>query len=280
VVIGKPERQCLVDGDILQYEIGFAAEANWKHKHPEAPLEWLIDNPPPFDVAEEQLLYKIKHIEEQCEATEPSIFFFTGKENFRFEIAKTVPYKSGRSQKPYHYKNIGAYLTGLYPYKVQHNLEADDLLCIEQRTSDGRTIICSRDKDLRAVVGWHYGWELGNQPQFGPFEVSDFGFIRLSENRKKLSGWGLKWFLAQCLMGDPTDSIPGIPKFGVVSAWEVLDGVGNYEDGLLAVKKVYQDRMGDKAAEYLAEQGQLLWMTRELFEDQPILWNPEEIYEV
>lgn len=273
--------KCLIDADILQYEIGFASESYWKHLHPEASLEWLADNPPPWEIAEEQLLSRIATIEDECEATEPSTFYFSGKENFRYQIAVSQPYKSGRGFKPFHYKNIGAFLRGLYPYREASNLEADDLIGIESRTcttEERRGIICTRDKDLRALAGWHYGWELGKQARIGPLLVADFGSLCLSDCRKKLSGFGLKWFLAQCIMGDVTDSIPGIVGSGISAAYRALNDVSSYAEGLEVVRGLYQ-RKG-YPPEYLLEQGRLLWMTRELHEDgSPVLWDSEKIYE-
>ena len=262
-------KRCLIDSDILAYELGFASEASWKYSHPEASFEWLIDNPPPFDVAEEQLLFKIAHIEETCGATEPSLFFFTGATNFRNEIAKTQKYKARPSHKPYHYKNIKAYIKGIYPFREMEGLEADDLLAMFQ--SD-ETIICSRDKDLRQVAGWHFGWELNLQPQFGPYFVDGYGHIEL-DSKKKLRGWGPKFFLAQCITGDTVDSIPGLPNKGPKKALEALDGTSTYAEGLEAVREAYKPFGGD---DYLLEQGRLLHMTRELHEDgSPVLWEIE-----
>lgn len=272
--------KCLIDSDILQYEVAFAAESHWKALHPEASPEWLADYPPDWDFVEEKLLNRIRNIEDECEATEPSVFYFSGKQNFRYDIAKTVAYKSGRGQKPFHYRNIGAFLKGLYPYRQEHNLEADDLLAIESRVvgEGGRNIICSRDKDLRSVAGWHYGWELGKQPRFGPFLVEGYGDLRLSDCRKKLTGWGNKFFLLQCLTGDATDTIPGLPKCGIVSAYDLLHRTSSYEEGLGVVRGEYQRR--GYSEEYLLEQGQLLWMTRELHPDgSPVLWCSECVYE-
>jgi DNA polymerase-1 len=272
--------RCLIDADILQYEIGFASEAYWKHLHPEASLEWLVDNPPPWEIAEAQLLGRIQTIEDECEATEPSTFYFSGKKNFRYEIAVSTPYKAGRGYKPYHYKNIGAFLNGLYECRRVECLEADDLIGIEYKphSEAGRDIICTRDKDLRALSGWHYGWELGKQPRFGPTLVAGYGVLELSRDRKKLSGYGLKWFLAQCLTGDTTDSIPGVAKCGVVAAYDLLNETSSYEEGLGVVRGQYL-RKGYSEA-YLLEQGRLLWMTRELNPDgSPVLWCSECIYE-
>jgi 5'-3' exonuclease len=153
-------------------------------------------------------------------------------------------------------------------------MEADDLLAIEQTKRPEETIICTRDKDLRAVRGWHYGWELGNQPSFGPEFVEETGYIRLSSDRKSIKGTGLLFFYSQCLTGDKVDSIPGLEGCGPVKAFETLDGCVDSHDAFKRVLEAYRGVYGPDAEERLLEQGRLLWMTRELHEDgSPVLWE-------
>src|ERR1700744_4743451 len=102
--------QCLIDSDILFYEIGFGAQAHWKALHPDS------NDPPPFDMVEDMLLNRIAHIERTAGASEKSIFFITGKGNFRNQIAKKRPYKDRPGNKPFHYANIKAYIQGNYEY--------------------------------------------------------------------------------------------------------------------------------------------------------------------
>jgi 5'-3' exonuclease len=152
-------------------------------------------------------------------------------------------------------------------------------MSIEQTLRGDETIICTRDKDLRSVDGWHYGWELGEQPSFGPFRVDGYGAIHLSDDRKKITGYGLKFFLSQCLTGDRVDSIPGLPKCGPVAAFERLVDTNTYEEGRQAVLEAYSERYGDEDVYELEEQGRLLWMTRKLNEDgTPVLWDVHATY--
>jgi 5'-3' exonuclease len=255
--------QPLIDGDILLYEIGFAAEAGWQSA-----------GFPSFDYVADLLDNRISNICAIVEATAPPIIYLTGPTNFRTEIAKRMPYKARPSLKPYHYYNIKAYIRCMYDSITSEGMEADDLMAIEQTRRPAEAIICTRDKDLRQVPGWTYSWELGGQPSFGPVYVESFGTLQLSEDRKKLSGTGLKFFYAQCLMGDRVDTIPGIPRMGKVGAYEILEGATTereaYDATLIAYRKVF----GDDAETELLEQGRLLWMTRELHPDgKPVLWE-------
>lgn len=269
--------QCLLDADVLRYEIGFASETAWKGMNPEQDKQWLIENPPPWDMVEDMLLNRIMHIETVCEADAPSIYFFTGKTNFRNLIAKKQPYKMRKGNKPFHYYNLTAYMKGRYEFRQEEGFEADDLMAIYQtgRIKYGTTIICTRDKDLRTVDGWHFGWELGNSPQFGPRYLEGYGDIALNAKRE-LKGTGAKFFFAQCIMGDATDSIPGLPGKGPVAAFEALRDSTTYDEGLAAVLEAYTAFYGEDGnpEDELLEQGQLLWMTRYLNNDgSPKLWE-------
>lgn len=255
--------QPLIDADVLVYECGFAAEAGWKQ-----------DGAPPFDNVAELFDNRVANICAAVEATTTPLLFLTGKNNFRNQIAKRQKYKDRPSNKPYHYKNLIAYIKGKYDYRIAEGLEADDLICIEQTQRPEETIICTRDKDLRACGGWHYGWELGNQPSFGPERVEGLGYIALSRDRKSIKGVGLLFFYSQLLTGDKVDSIPGCEGIGAVKAYEVLKECTTSKEALGSVYSLYKARYGLSAYMEMLEQGRLLWMTRKLRDDgTPYLWG-------
>jgi hypothetical protein len=254
----------LVDADILLYEAGYAAEAAWAKEGVS----------PPFDYAAEILDSRVSHICHTVQATFPPILYLTGKTNFRDNIAKKQPYKERPGKKPFHYHNLKAYVKHKYIWESKDGLEADDLMAIEQTVLGERTIICTRDKDLRAVPGWHYGWEMGNQPSYGPKAVSELGAIRLSNDRKSIKGEGLLFFYGQCIVGDSVDTIPGLPGSGAVQAFNLLKGCPTSQEAFKRVLEAYRGLYGDDAETELLEQGRLLWMTRELHEDDsPVLWE-------
>lgn len=260
----------LIDGDILRYEIGFAAETKWKD---------VSDDPPPFSVVEELLEDRIGNIKALTESEECRIFF-TGSSNFRTQIATTTPYKKRPSRKPFHFKNIEAYLKAMYPYAQEEGLEADDLMAIVQtaRLKYADTVICTRDKDLRQVEGYQFGWEIGHQPMFPMQYVDYFGDISLKKNKsgEHIVGTGYKFFCSQLLTGDPVDTVPGLPKCGPVKAFNALASTRTPEEALEAVKDAYKDKYGDEYRDKLLEQGRLLYLVRELDKDgKPIMWEFE-----
>lgn len=267
--------QALIDADILRYEVGFAAEYGWQSTDENGEKEI-----PPFDYVAEMLDQRIANICAEVWATEPPILFLTGKGNFRDDIAKRKGYKENRksSKRPWHFDNITAYMQGLYDTVVSEGMEADDLLSIEQvsRLKQEDTIICSRDKDLKITPGLHYTWELGKQPSWGPGMVTELGELHLKGT--KCTGTGKRFFYAQCLMGDTTDNIPGLPRCGPVKAYKLLEGCEEEMEMFKVVLGAYEEKYAENAREELLEQARLLWMVQELdSKGKPVMWGfPDE----
>jgi 5'-3' exonuclease len=265
--------KALIDGDILRYEIGFASEIGWK----------TIGEPVPWWYCQELFDRRVDLIMRETGASEKQ-FFLSGKNNFRNQIAKTKVYKGTRVEhKPQNFDNLTAYIKGMEDTIVTDGIEADDAMAIEQVRCEAdekipdATIICSRDKDLRQVPGWHYGWEIGNQPSFGPSLIDSLGWIELdrSGSSPKIKGGGYKFFCSQLLTGDTVDNIPGLPKCGPVNAFELLNRYNDCESLMHQVKLIYDDRILTKSSkEYLLEQGRLLWLIRRYNEDgSPQMWE-------
>lgn len=277
--------QCLIDADILVYEVGFAAEYGWQSVD-----EFGEKELPPFDYVADMLDARIARICFEVHATEPPLLFLTGKTNFRNDIAKRKPYKGTRkkTKRPWHYANIMHYLQVKYDATLAIGMEADDLLTIEQmsRLHLKDTIICSRDKDLRICPGLHYGWELGAQPAFGPLMVDDLGWIEKvmgvdaktgKPKIKKIAGVGKKFFYAQCLMGDSVDNIPGLPRTYLKIIFELLHDLPDERSLFQGVYGLYKEKYAEKALQELTEQARLLWMVRELDHlGMPVMYEPKE----
>lgn len=246
-----------------------------------------------FDAVTEHFQEKVKQIEAEVWATEPSMLYLGAGEtlikainqtnkregvpetefvrNFRFDIAKSRPYKGNRkSSKPLHYDNLRQWIVANYPCKVAIGYEADDLLCSDLYRShvDGSldVIACSRDKDLKMVPGMHFGWECGRQPQFGPKRVTEVGCLELSKSRKKVSGDGMLFFYAQMLVGDGVDNIAGCKGCGPVTAYETLVGK-NCDEAFQAVVDKYVLTYGEEWEGKFIENANLLWIIREFNED-------------
>ena len=181
----------LVDGDIIRYEIGFAAEAGWRYMHEGEDDVGLPD----WAFVENVLNLRLDTICEDVGATQEPILYLSEGSNFRFDIATTKPYKGTRpSNKPWHYDNLTVHLKDVLGVKLITKIEADDALCIDHLADPEQpTILCSRDKDLRQCPGWFYSWELGKQAGLGPLDIDKIGYLELKPNGK-IMGTGLKYF--------------------------------------------------------------------------------------
>lgn len=150
--------------------------------------------------------------------------FLTGEDNFR----KTIypEYKANRKQpKPKHLEAAQFYAVKELNAEAEYGLEADDLLGINQTDE---TIICSLDKDLLQVPGHHFQWGIGT----AKYEKPDT-FLLQSEKA------GMKLFYEQCIKGDPTDNIKGIPKMGKVRATKELEDCSTEQEMFNKVRYLY-----------------------------------------
>lgn len=254
-------RIALIDGDILRYEVGAICEGD------EGPMGW--------DYVADTLETKIAQICAASGATTRPFIFLTNGPTFRDRVAKKKPYKGNRKgEKPFHWKNIEVYLRNQYDVVEQPGLEADDMMALYQvqylnpNVAD-ETVICTRDKDLLQIPGWHYGWECGAQKERHLHWVDPEGFI-LMRDKGKVYGEGNALFYYQLLAGDPVDNIPGCPGIGPAKAYAHLQPL-EVKEMFEKVREVYHDK--GLTDEDILEQGQLLWMVREVREGLPALWH-------
>ena len=223
----------LVDADSIAYRIAFGCQDEPEALAIRQISEYLED-----------LVYTYANADD-CEG------YLTGKRNYRYDIAKTVPYKGNRTaEKPKHLGILREYMIDAWAFSVQEEQEADDAVSIRAyELGEEDYIICSLDKDLNNVRGWHYNFNT-NQRYY------------VSEEE------AIKHFYTQLLTGDTVDNIPGLKGIGPKKAEKILKDCKTEQELYKAVLEAYK---GDTA--FLTEQGQLLWLRRE--RDQ--LWQPPSL---
>lgn len=186
----------LCDGDIICYSLGACGQFIGDDGEVQVRS---------FDYVMSLITDKIDEICRCVDADEPPTLFLTGdqtliksinrvrkfrgeellkhKDNFRMSVATIKPYKGTRkAEKPLYYHAIRSYLWDHYDCIVANGCEADDLMASLQ-TDD--TIICTLDKDLRQVPGWHYAWQRGEIAAKPPELVTKEGYLEMQG--KKLS---------------------------------------------------------------------------------------------
>lgn len=194
-----------------------------------------------FEIVRYRMNELLDNILEKVQATEYKAFL-SGKDNFRKQLYPE--YKANRTQeKPKHLEAAQYYAVKELNAEAEYQLEADDLLGINQ-TED--TIICSLDKDLLQIPGKHFQWAIGTTK----WEKPDT-FIEQTELE------GLRLFYQQCIKGDPTDNIKGIPKMGKVRAEKELKDCSTELEMFSKVKELYQND-----DEFLMNAG-CLWILRD-----------------
>nr|BDD44082.1 hypothetical protein 6 [Gammaproteobacteria bacterium] len=248
--------KALIDADILPYEFGGMVQL----EDPEKPLEW--------EIVRAMVDDRIQQIVEQTGSDSFSLYLTDSKSNFRLNVATILPYKGHRKQeKPYHWEAIRQHLIDNYDAQVQYGIEADDGLGIQQwkrllelkddldsvdhtqHLPHWQTVICSRDKDLHMIPGWHYVWPAGKQEEKFWFqdEVS-----------------AIRCFYRQLLTGDTSDNILGL--YGVGSSSQLVKRLEDIDEESLmfeVVFKAYKDRFGSYASQFILENAALLWILRE-----------------
>jgi len=174
----------------------------------------------------------------------------TGKNNFRYQIATTVPYKGNRvdKPKPKHLAFLRSHLVKEWGASISEGEEADDTIAIEATKLGDNCVIVSLDKDLDQICGWHYNFVKRLSYYITPEEA----LVKL---------------YTQMLTGDAADNIKGLFRIGPVKAAKII---GDTTNELELYNKVLEAYEGN--AERVLENAQLLFLRR--YEGQ--IWNPPQ----
>lgn len=225
-------RVALIDADFLVYRIGFSTEDEPVGIAKARLTEWL----------EDFIYLKLK--------ADSYAAWITGKTNYRYDVAKTVPYKGNRKDvaKPQHYEALREHLVKRHDAILTVDEEADDTVAIGSTEALDECWIVHVDKDLDQLQGWHY-----NPVKDEKYYVTAFE--------------GLRSFYRQILTGDRVDNIVGLYGIGPKKADKALEDCTNEQELYAAVCKMYEDH--ETSLERITENGQLLWLRR--YEGQ--LWQ-------
>ncbi len=166
---------------------------------------------------------------------------------FRHELAKTKVYKGNRDKthRPTYETQIRDYIKANYDSYTGEREEADDLLGRWQtELGPEETVICTIDKDLDQIPGYKYNW-VHNVTYFVDEEQANM-FLH-----------------TQILTGDTVDNIPGLRGIGPKKAAKILHECHTLEEMGDAVARAYEHyHDGEDWEEYLNEQANLIFIRR------------------
>jgi hypothetical protein len=248
-----------IDGDIIRYLCGFAIEYDLFHveghghiRTKTALKEFLKLNPDAKYEKEEVVeppsnaIQICKNYIAQIERTIgcPSTMILSGSTNFRDDIATIKPYKGNRpDRKPKCFQDLTDWMIENGAV-VTDGIEADDLMAIRaNEIPDERGIICTIDKDLLQVPGWHYNFQK-DVLQYVDEEQAHFNLC------------------VQILAGDSTDNIQGIPGIGVKKAEKMLQGCESDSDREMVIIEAYMAKYGDEWPHFVNENAALVYILR------------------
>jgi len=260
----------IIDADQIPYACGFSCEGE------------------PLSHALQMAKKAMQKIIADTEADEYEVFI-AGEGNFREDVAVTQGYKAQRTTpRPEHWEGVRNYLKEQWGATEVDDMEVDDhvsILLWGDFIKGGSTLILSSgDKDLNNTPGMHYN----------PRTRKKYWVTRRQATRH---------FWYQMLAGDKVDNIPGLPNgteslvelyptltrhvlkgFGDKSAKRVLEHSVSEESAVVAGITCYVHWAKDaglefsEMLEYITEQGQLLWMVRELDDlGSPVMWEPDSV---
>lgn len=174
-----------------------------------------------------------------------------------FEKNKGIP-----PHVPEHLNKLKEFLLKRYDAVRKELYEADDLIGIAAHELEllGKPYaIVSIDKDFDCIPGVHY-----NTNKDEVYNVTE------DEARHN--------FYYQCLLGDSTDNIPGIPGVGKGKAAKILDGMLGSSDRAYYEKvlEAWTDALGDEGVDGLHASAKCLWILKDsispTLEDK--IWKP------
>lgn len=226
----------LLDGDVLVYQCGFASDAQAKQR----------------GEAYEDLSFTLhgvnKTIKAICEVTgvDDYLPILSGPTNHRETIYPDYKANRDPTHKPHWYNEIKEHLL-----KRHHAIfseegdEADDAMGIIQCREED-TIICSIDKDLDCIPGYHYNFSKTRRDN-GVYYVEEVEADR--------------FFYKQVLTGDSTDNIPGMfKKLGKRATSKYTDPLSRLTRTYDMYRHVVDCYEGDE--EWVKLIGNLVWIKR------------------
>ena len=211
----------LIDGDIIAYRAAFSTQQDGS-----SDTEMKVDDLIQF-ILEKTVLFPELGLDYEV--------YLTGKGNFRYDIAKSHPYKGNRKsvQKPRHLQTARDHMEVYYQAIISKGEEADDLIASAvkfYRESDQQVLIVSADKDLAQLISKQVEQLLPPptaNPRLGWRVLNEQGVVE----KFGVPPGAILDYLA--IIGDQADNIPGLSGVGPKTASKWLQEFENLENVIL-----------------------------------------------
>ena len=287
------EKVALLDADLIPYRVGFTLEMEDYYRAVISVERGDVSDMSDTPQYKEAINRVDKMINDWVEASgaDAAILFLTDcPEQERYDFAFTKPYKDRASDKPPFFAEMKEYIRVEHEAEYCTEWEADDGMAIWQckefvEVEDeiegvqklfAGTVIVSVDKDLRMIPGWHYNPVTDITSWADPIGGLSPVYNDADGKMKKLEGTGMLFFYSQILVGDPVDTYPGLPRCGIVKAYEVLNGLTTEKEMWKVCLELYKKKYKAKLpyrnhdgkwrdlspVDLMVEQGRLAWMQR------------------
>jgi DNA polymerase-1 len=174
-----------------------------------------------FDPIAAYLDEEITYIRETVGLDDFTVYVTAGG-NFRKDVYPEYKANRRKTEKPKWLGECYRYLYKEWAAQAERTYEADDLLGIAL-TQDPDGLLISYDKDLDQVPGWHFNWRKNQMYHVEPMQ-------------------GDRFLALQCLTGDRTDNIPGVPGIGPKKAEGLIRDYGSMASFLEDVLAVYYEK--------------------------------------
>lgn len=223
---------------MLCYEAGFASDSNAKRiGHTHEPLHYCLH------IVNDRIQTILR--ESGCDGY--TIYLTSATPQHREDVFPEYKANRDTTHKPHWHAEIRTYLEETLKAELSSaGDEADDALGIAVGKDIKNIVLCSKDKDLDMIPGWHYNWSPKRRAE-GRYYVDELD--------------GDRFFYTQMLTGDSTDNIPGMYKrLGKKASKKYTDPIQEMDNVVDMYKHVLSTYEGDR--EFVQLIGQLLWIKR------------------
>lgn len=272
--------RALIDGDVITYQAGFASDQTSYVAPDGTECRYMNDmknyckgkdisistvtkkvRPEPLEYCLSSVKKMINGIKKAIDADDVLVLL-SGKGNFREILYPEYKDNRDRSHRPIHYAEIRKYLIDTWKADEVIGVEADDAMGWHQYKDlivskgdmlSGESCICTIDKDLNQIPGWHYNWR---------HDDGEGSMFWIDPEQ------ALRFFFEQWLSGDAADNIPGIPKVGEKTAQKLISELHHSLGGYPTAKQYYTfiqstySKRNPVNPKFVNMIGDLLWMQR------------------